>query len=33
MQRSATPMNAALLVLLAVVFNAPFKWCRYPVKS
>jgi CBS-domain-containing membrane protein len=26
-------LNAVLLVLLAVVINAPFKWRRYPVKN
>jgi CBS-domain-containing membrane protein len=26
-------LNAVLLVLLAVVINAPFKWRRYPVRA
>ncbi len=26
-------LNAALLVLLAIAINAPFKWRRYPVKN
>jgi hypothetical protein len=26
-------LNAALLVLLAFVINAPFAWRRYPAKS
>jgi hypothetical protein len=26
-------LNAVLLVLLAIVINAPFAWRRYPAKS
>jgi hypothetical protein len=26
-------LNAVLLVLLAIVINAPFTWRRYPAKS
>jgi CBS-domain-containing membrane protein len=26
-------LNAVLLVLLAMVINAPFAWRRYPAKS
>jgi len=26
-------LNAVLLVLLAVIINAPFAWRRYPAKS